>query len=110
MTATCSGADKPRYGHLDVDSNLPDTRIAVGGPDRNAFTAAVLSAADPVYTAELRRQLDAAGTARVFIPAATPLASAWVPDADLRGTRALPVLVVAASRRCAARRRRRAGR
>ncbi len=95
VTATCSAADKPRYGHLDVDSNLPDIRIAVGGPDRNAFTAAVLSAADPVYTAELRRQLDAAGTARIFIPAATPLASAWVPDADLRGTRALPVLVVA---------------
>ncbi len=33
VTATCSGADKPRYGHLDVDSNLPDTRIALGGPD-----------------------------------------------------------------------------
>ncbi len=32
VTATCSGADKPRYGHLDVDSNLPDVRIALGGP------------------------------------------------------------------------------
>ncbi|OOK65771.1 ALPHA-MANNOSIDASE domain protein [Mycobacterium kansasii] len=31
VTATCSGADKPRYGNLDVDSNLPDTRIALGG-------------------------------------------------------------------------------
>ena len=43
VTATCSGADKPRYGHLEVDSNLPDTRISLGGPERNAFTAAVLS-------------------------------------------------------------------
>ena len=46
MTATCSGADKPRYGHLAVDSNLPDTRIALGGPDRNAFTAALLRAGE----------------------------------------------------------------
>ena len=95
VTATCSGADKPRYGHLEVDSNLPDTRIALGGPERNAFTAAVLSAADPVYTAELRRQLETQGEARIFIPASAPLATEWVPDADLRGARALPVLVVA---------------
>ena len=47
MTATCSSADRPRYGDLDVDSNLPDTRIALGGPDENAFTAAVLAQADP---------------------------------------------------------------
>ena len=32
VTATCSSADKPRYGNLDLDSNLPDVRIAVGGP------------------------------------------------------------------------------
>ncbi|HEX7427388.1 MAG TPA: glycoside hydrolase family 38 C-terminal domain-containing protein, partial [Mycobacterium sp.] len=39
VTATCSSADKARYGNLDVDSNLPDARIAVGGPDQNPFTA-----------------------------------------------------------------------
>ena len=55
VTATCSGADKPRYGHLEVDSNLPDTRISLGGPERNAFTAAVLSDADPAYAAELQQ-------------------------------------------------------
>lgn len=48
VTATCSAADKPRYGHLEVDSNLPDVRIALGGPDRNAFTEAVLAHADAV--------------------------------------------------------------
>ena len=53
VTATCSGADKPRYGDLAVDSNLPDARIALGGPDQNAFTAAVLAEADPVYAEEL---------------------------------------------------------
>ncbi|BBZ35255.1 alpha-mannosidase [Mycolicibacterium confluentis] len=95
VTATCSGADRPRYGHLDVDSNLPDTRIAVGGPDRNAFTAAVLAAADPSFTVELHRRLDADGTARVFVPAASALADEWVPDADLRAVTALPVLIVA---------------
>ena len=96
VTATCSGADKPRYGHLDVDSNLPDTRIALGGPDRNPFTAAVLAAAGPQYTAELTRQLATQRYARVFVPAAVPLADQWLPDADLRDVRALPVLVIAA--------------
>ena len=95
VTATCSSADKPRYGDLDVDSNLPDTRIALGGPDQNSFTAAVLAEADPAYTEELKRQLYATGTARVWVPAAAPLATTWVPGADLRGVRALPVLVIA---------------
>jgi alpha-mannosidase len=95
VTATCSAAGKPRYGDLDVDSNLPDTRIALGGPDQNAFTAAVLANADAVYTEELKRQLYATGEARVWVPAAARLADAWVPGADLRGVRTLPVLVVA---------------
>ncbi|BBZ73510.1 NEW3 domain-containing protein [Mycobacterium paraseoulense] len=95
VTATCSGADRPRYGDLDVDSNLPDARIALGGPARNAFTSAVLAQADPVYAEELDRQLAAEGRARVWVPAATPLTAAWVPGADLRAVRALPVLVIA---------------
>ena len=94
VTATCSGADKPRYGHLDVDSNLPDARIALGGPARNAFTKAVLAQADPIYTEELDRQLAETGRARVWVPAATPLAEVWLPGADLRAVRALPVLVI----------------
>ena len=94
VTATCSTADRPRYGHLDVDSNLPDARISLGGPEENVFTAAVLAAADPCYAAELKQQL-AQGQARVFVPAATSLESVWVPDADLRGVLDLPVLIVA---------------
>jgi alpha-mannosidase len=94
VTATCSGADKPRYGNLDVDSNLPDVRIALGGPTRNTFTKAVLAEADPVYANELERQLTETGRARVWVPAAAPLATAWVPGADLRAVRALPVLVI----------------
>ncbi|OBI36380.1 alpha-mannosidase [Mycobacterium sp. E1386] len=95
VTATCSGAGKPRYGHLDVDSNLPDVRVALGGPARNAFTKAVLAQADPVYAEELERQLATTGRARVWVPAATPLAAVWVPGADLRAPVALPVLVLA---------------
>ncbi len=34
VTATCSRPDGPRYGSIDVDSNLPDVRIALGGPPR----------------------------------------------------------------------------
>ena len=95
VTATCTTPDKPRYGHLDIDSNLPDVRIALGGPKQNAFTAAVLAEADPMYAAELSRQLHATGRARVWVPAAAPLAVEWVPSADLRYLRALPVLVIA---------------
>ena len=95
VTATCSSADKPRYGHLGVDSNLPDTRIALGGPGQNAFTKAVLAAADPAYAIEVERQLADTGRARVWVPAAAPLAAGWMPGADLRDARALPVLVIA---------------
>ncbi len=95
VTATCGSADKPRYGNLDIDSNLPDTRIALGGPGQNPFTKAVLAQADADYTKDLERQLDATGQARVWVPAAAPLAAAWVPGADLRHPRALPVLVIA---------------
>ncbi|MGZ5390404.1 MAG: glycoside hydrolase family 38 N-terminal domain-containing protein [Mycobacterium sp.] len=102
VTATCSGADHPRYGDLDVDSNLPDARITLGGPDQNAFTAAVLAEADPAYTEELKRQLEATGWARVWVPATAPLADEWVPGADLRPVRALPVLVIAGSELSAA--------
>ncbi len=94
VTATCSGADKPRYGNLDVDSNLPDTRIVLGGPARNVFAKAVLAQADPMYAEELGRQLAETGQARVWVPAAAPLAQVWLPGADLRAVRALPVLVI----------------
>ena len=97
VTATCSSAERPRYGFLDVDSNLPDARIALGGPDDNEFTAAVLADADPLYAEELKRQLYATGEARVWVPAATSLADEWVPGADLRRVRALPVLLIAGS-------------
>ena len=44
---------RPRYGSIDVDSNLPDFRIALGGPAQNPFTGEVLAAASPAVTAEL---------------------------------------------------------
>ena len=47
VTATCSRSSGTRYGSVDLDSNLPDFRIALGGPSVNAFTAEVLSACDP---------------------------------------------------------------
>jgi alpha-mannosidase len=93
VTATCSGADKPRYGDLDVDSNLPDVRIVLGGPARNAFAKEVLPEGS-AHAKELDRQLTETGRARVWVPAATPLTAAWVPGADLRGPRILPVLVI----------------
>ena len=50
-----------------------------------------------MYAEELKRQLYASGEARVWVPAAASLADEWVPGADLRRVRALPVLVIAGS-------------
>jgi alpha-mannosidase len=95
VTATLSRHSAVRYGVLEFDSNLPDVRISIGRPDENDFTAGVLTAADERYTAELRRQLDASGTARMWIPARRTLRETWRPQADVRGYRDLPVLVIA---------------
>ena len=99
VTATCSQADGPRYGAIDADSNLPDVRIAVGGPSVNGFTAEVLSGAGPRYAKALASRLadSADGTARLWVPGARSRADAFGPGADVRGARDLPVLVVAGS-------------
>ena len=47
VTATCALPDGPRYGYQELDSNLPDFRICLGGPDDNELTARVLAAAGP---------------------------------------------------------------
>jgi alpha-mannosidase len=103
ITGTCSRPDGPRYGSVDVDSNLPDVRIALGGPDQNEFTAAVLAAAGSSGTAPafgdpaalLAARLAGQGTARVWVPGRVPRREALRPGADLRGPLDLPVLVVA---------------
>ncbi len=97
VTATCSEAQRNRYGGLHGDSNLPDFRIAIGGPTENAFVAEVLEAGGRAYKAELDKQLARQGWARVLVPPTLPLAERWQPNADLRDARALPVLVVAGS-------------
>ena len=86
VTATRTLPDGPRYGALDADSNLPDVRIVLGAG--NAFAEAVLDAAGDAYRAAL------AETGRVLVPAERPRAEVWVPGADLRAPRALPVLIV----------------
>jgi alpha-mannosidase len=95
VTATCSRPDGPRYGSIDLDSNLPDVRVALGGPDQNPFTAQVLAAAGPGAAAELDRLLAGGGPARLWVPPARTIAEAFAPGADLRDPRDLPVLVVA---------------
>ena len=97
VTATCSRADGPRYGSMDADSNLPDVRIALGGPEDNPFTAEALSAAGSAYAKELGARLEGGGTARLWLPAARDRAGTFVPSADLRGEADLPVLIVAGS-------------
>jgi len=95
VTATCSRSSGTRYGSVDVDSNLPDFRITLGGPSENAFTAEVLAACDPSVAKRLARLVSDAGAARLWVPAVRNRASAFAADADLRGPRDLPVLIVA---------------
>ncbi len=97
VTVTSSSPERARYGGLDFDSNLPDVRISVGGPGSNAFTAQVLDGADASYAAELTRQITAHGSGRVWVPASRTLAEQFVPNADVRGVRDLPVLIIAAA-------------
>jgi alpha-mannosidase len=95
VTATCSLADGPRYGAIEIDSNLPDFRVCLGGPDVSSFAAAVLAAARPGPAAQLAAQLRGTGTARVWVPAARSRADAFGDRADLRAPGDLPVLIVA---------------
>jgi alpha-mannosidase len=82
VTSTVSSAAGPRYGDLDVDSNLPDVRIALGGPEVNSFTAEVLE------------RSGTGGDGVFWVPPEKPLDEVWRPSADLRDARALGVLVV----------------
>ncbi|HXW44256.1 MAG TPA: glycoside hydrolase family 38 C-terminal domain-containing protein [Streptosporangiaceae bacterium] len=95
VTATCSLPSGTRYGYLELDSNLPDFRICLGGPQDNEFAAAVLAAAGPAAAAAISAQL-AAGAGRIWIPAVRSRAGAFAPGADVRGPLDLPVLIVAA--------------
>jgi alpha-mannosidase len=93
VTATCSRADGPRYGSLDLDSNLPDVRIAVGGPGVNPWTARLRAGLGPAG-ANLAARLAAPEGARVWVPAARPRAEVFTASADVREDRDLPVLIV----------------
>jgi alpha-mannosidase len=83
VTATTSSPAGPRYGWLELDSNLPDVRISVGGPDENEFTARVLAEAGLQAPSGL-----------LWIPASGTREQTWVPGADVRGVLDLPVLIV----------------
>ncbi|WP_031487021.1 NEW3 domain-containing protein [Streptomyces bicolor] len=97
VTATSTIAGGPRYGDLEVDSNLPDIRIAVGAPERNTLVAEALGW-DPAAGRELRRQLAERGVAAVWVAPRASLREEWVPGADLRDLERLPLLVVAGAR------------
>ena len=95
VTATTSTARGARYGWLRVDSNLPDIRIVLGGPEVNPVAEAVLANSTTGGAEELKRQLAQRGAARVLVPAKTTVEEAWVANADLRGPDALPTLIIA---------------
>jgi alpha-mannosidase len=97
VTASCTNASSNRYGGLLGDSNLPDVRISLGSPVENELTASVLESAGPQFRAELERQLAERGAARLFVPPARPFQEVWTPNADVRGPRDLPVLILAGS-------------
>jgi alpha-mannosidase len=55
----------------------------------------VLTAAGSSSSDQLRRDVFVHRSARLFVPGAEPIESAWVPQADLRGARAIPAVLVA---------------
>ena len=97
VTATCSRPDGPRYGAIDLDSNLPDFRVTLGRADENPFTAEVLAAADPARAKQFEERLQLTGSARIWVPGRRTRDDAFAPGADVRGTLDLPVLIVAGS-------------
>jgi len=97
VTATCSQPAGPRYGYQELDSNLPDFRICLGGPEDNELADEVLASVGPGAAAALADQLAATGAARLWVPASRSRADAFVAGADLRGARDLPVLIIAAA-------------
>jgi len=97
VTATCSLPGAPRYGYQELDSNLPDFRICLGGPQDNSLTAEVLDAAGPGAISALTAQLAADDAARLWLPANRSRADAFAPGTDLRQPRDLPVLIIAAA-------------
>jgi alpha-mannosidase len=97
VTATCSAPGAPRYGYQELDSNLPDFRICLGGPAENELTAEVLATAGPAVTSQFTAQLARDGSARLWLPARRSRADAFAAGADVRGPRDLPVLIVAAA-------------
>lgn len=78
VTATSTIGGGPRYGDLEVDSNLPDIRIAVGGPERNPVVAEALGW-DPAAAREVRRQLAEEGLAVVWVAPAPRCARSGCP-------------------------------
>ncbi|MGE5133123.1 MAG: hypothetical protein ACM32E_09460, partial [Gemmatimonadota bacterium] len=95
VTATCSQPDGPRYGALDLDSNLPDCRIALGGPGHNPWTAALGAALAEEGLAAAGLAAGPAEAGQVWLPAGQPRTAAFTAGADVRGLRDLPVLLVA---------------
>ncbi|GAB76968.1 Alpha-mannosidase [Austwickia chelonae] len=92
VTATTTVADGNRYGWSHADSNLPDVRIVLGGPGRNSLAARILEGLPEA--GELARQVAEHGHGRVFVPAEESVEDSWKPRADLRGPRALPVVIL----------------
>jgi alpha-mannosidase len=94
VTATCTRADGPRYGSIDLDSNVPDVRIVLGGPDVNQWTSGLLGTLDPADAAGLAGLLSRPGGSRAWVPAGSPRLGVFTAAADARGPRDLPALIV----------------
>ena len=66
---------------------------------RTTAAAEILDRCPESVREEFQRQLKTVGAVRLFVPAETSVEQAWVPNADLRDLRALPVLLIAGADR-----------
>lgn len=89
VTATITWPEFRRFGDIAWDSNLPDLRIVVGGPETNEFTAHIFRQAGKAVESELRDWVSNHGWAVALLPRLNlglpeelPIILVWGKDAE----------------------------
>lgn len=89
VSATVAWPEWRRFGDLAWDSNVPDFRLVIGGPEENSFTRHILSQAGGGVEEELREWIGRHNWAVVLLPelelglpAQVPILLVWAADAE----------------------------
>ncbi len=90
VSATLTWPRYRRFGDIAWDSNVPDFRIVVGGPEENEFTKDILEALGPEVQAELRDWIERHAWAvallprvQLGLPAEIPIVLVWADSPEM---------------------------